>query len=226
MDLTALALYDQALLCLAALLMFSAIWLLAIGRVFTLVAVFAFQGGLLGATAAVVAYSTAQPHLYISAALALGLKAVVIPWMLRRLVRQLGMRHEVAVHGHPVLILVVGGALVVFSYYVALPIVELATTTGRNTIGISLAIVLLSMLLMITRSQAVAQVVGFMAMENGLFFAAVVATSGMPLVVELGVAFDILVAAILFGVFFLQLRETIDDFDVDRLSRLTEELPS
>lgn len=226
MDLESLPVYDQAVLCLAALALFTSIWLLAIGRVLTLVNVFAVQGALLGVTAGLVAFSTAQPHLFISAALALGLKALVIPWMLRRLVARLRMRHEVAVHGHPALILLAAAALVVFSYYVALPIVELATTTGRNTIGISLAIVLLSLLLMITRSQAVAQVVGFMAMENGLFFAAVVATSGMPLVVELGVAFDVLVAAILFGVFFLQLRETIEDFDVDRLSRLTEELPS
>ena len=80
----------------------------------------------------------------------------------------------------------------------------------------------LGLLMMVTRRQAVSQVVGFMAMENGLFLAAVTATSGMPLVVELGVAFDILVAAVLFGVFFLQIRDAIDSLDVDRLNRLAE----
>ena len=95
-------------------------------------------------------------------------------------------------------------------------------TATRNVIAVSLAVVVLGLLMMVTRRQAVSQVVGFMAMENGLFLAAVTATSGMPLVVELGVAFDILVAAVLFGVFFLQIRDAIDSLDVDRLNRLAE----
>jgi hydrogenase-4 component E len=78
------------------------------------------------------------------------------------------------------------------------------------------------MLLMITRKKAISQVIGFMSIENGLFFAAVVSTFGMPMVVELGVAFDVLVAAVLFGVFFFQMRESIDSLDVDRLNRLRE----
>jgi len=83
-------------------------------------------------------------------------------------------------------------------------------------------VILIGMLMIITRRKAVAQVIGFMSMENGLFFAAVVATYGMPMVVELGVAFDVLVAAILFGIFFLQIRAGIGSLDVDRLNRLTE----
>jgi hydrogenase-4 component E len=105
---------------------------------------------------------------------------------------------------------------------VALPIVHLATTTTRNAIAISIAVVLLGMLLMIARKKAIAQVIGFMSIENGLFFAAVVSTYGMPMVVELGVAFDVLVAAVLFGVFFFQMRASIDSLDVDRLNRLRE----
>jgi hydrogenase-4 component E len=82
--------------------------------------------------------------------------------------------------------------------------------------------VLLGMLLMIVRKKALSQVIGFMAIENGLFFAAVASTYGMPMVVELGIAFDVLVAAILFGVFFFQMRASIDSLDVDRLNRLRE----
>jgi hydrogenase-4 component E len=122
----------------------------------------------------------------------------------------------------PAVVLMSGASLVVFSYWVALPIVQLSTLITRNTIAVSIAIVLLGMLMIITRSKAVSQVVGFMSMENGLFFAAVVSTYGMPMVVELGVAFDVLVAAILFGVFFFQIRASIDSLDVDRLNRLTE----
>jgi len=100
-------------------------------------------------------------------------------------------------------------ALVIFCYYVTLPVEQLSLLVTRNTIAISLANVLLSMLLMISRRQAISQVVGFMAMENGLFFAALVSTYGMPMVVELGIAFDVLVAAILFGVFFFHIRDNI-----------------
>ena len=92
----------------------------------------------------------------------------------------------------------------------------------RNTIAVSIAVVLVGMLLMIARKKAVAQVIGFMSIENGLFFSAVVSTYGMPLIVELGVAFDVLVAAILFGVFFFHMRESFDTLDVDRLTRLSE----
>jgi hydrogenase-4 component E len=222
--LDALPLYDQAILVMAALVLFSSFALLGQSRMFSLIKVFAWQGALLAITSALVAFSTGQHHLYISAALTLALKAILIPWMLRRMVTHLGVRHEAEALGRPALVLLAGAALVVFSYYVALPIVQLSTLVTRNTIGISLAIVLLSMLLMITRRQAMSQVVGFMAIENGLFFAAVVSTAGMPMIVELGIAFDVLVAAVLFGVFFLHLRDTIDSLDVDRLSRLTEDV--
>jgi hydrogenase-4 component E len=105
---------------------------------------------------------------------------------------------------------------------VALPIVHLSGLATRNTIAVSIAVVLLGMLLMIARKKAVAQVIGFMSIENGLFFSAVVSTYGMPLIVELGVAFDVLVAAILFGVFFFHMSESFDSLDVDRLTRLSE----
>jgi hydrogenase-4 component E len=142
--------------------------------------------------------------------------------MLHRLSVRLNIHADVEPAASSALVLLGGGALVVFSYSVALPIVHLATMMTRNTIAVSLAVVLLGMLLMISRRKAVTQVIGFMSLENGLFFAAVVSTFGMPMVVELGVAFDVLVAAILFGVFFFQMRASIDSLDVDRLNRLSE----
>ena len=218
----AMPIHDQAILVLAALVLFTSFAMLARTRMFSLITVFAWQGALLALTTALVAYSTGQNHLYVSAGLTLGLKALLIPWMLRAMVVRLHVRHEVETLGWPSLVLIAGAGLVVFSYWVALPIVRLSALVTRDTVAVSLAVVLLAMLLMITRRQAVSQVVGFMALENGLFFAAVASTNGMPMVVELGVAFDVLVAAVLFGVFFLQLRDTIDSLDVDRLSRLSE----
>lgn len=219
---TDLNLYQQAILVLAALVLFTSFVLLAQTRILSLVRVFAWQGLLIAATAALVAWVTGQHHLYISAALTLALKALLIPWMLHRLVLRLDIHRETDAWVSTPATLLVGSALVVFSYYISLPIIQLSTLITRNTIAISLAVVLLAMLLMISRRKAVTHVVGFMSLENGLFFAALVSTYGMPMVVELGVAFDVLVAAVLFGVFFFQIRDSIESLDVDQLNRLRE----
>jgi hydrogenase-4 component E len=217
-----LSLYEQAIMMLAALVLFTSFSLLAQTRMINMIWVFAWQGVLLSATTALVALVSGQHHLYTSALLTLGLKALLIPWILHRLMIRLEIHSEVESLVRPALVLMAGASLVVFSYWVALPIVHISTLITRNTIAVSIAIVLLAMLMIITRRKAVSQVVGFMSMENGLFFAAVVSTYGMPMVVELGIAFDVLVAAILFGVFFFQIRASIDSLDVDRLNRLTE----
>lgn len=222
MNLQALSLYEQAILVLAAMVLFTSFVLLAQTRIGNLIRMFAWQGALLSATTALVAMVSKQHHLYISALLTFLLKALLIPWMLNRLAVRLNIHREVETTVSPTLVMLGAAALVVFCYYIALPIVHLTAHITRNVIAISLAVVLLSMLLIITRRKAVSQVVGFMSMENGLFFAAVVSTYGMPMVVELGIAFDVLVAMILFGVFFFQIRASFDSLDVDRLNRLTE----
>ncbi|NCO52880.1 MAG: formate hydrogenlyase [Deltaproteobacteria bacterium] len=217
-----LPLIEQLVLCLAALVLFTSFLLLAQGRIVSLIHTFAWQGGLLCAATCLMAINSGRYHLLISALLTLALKVFFIPWQLRRLVLRLDIRREVETIGNPSLIMLAGGALVLFSYYVVLPIRELSLLAARNTIAVSLAVILIGMLMIISRRKAVAQVIGFMSMENGLFFAAVVATYGMPMVVELGVAFDVLVAAILFGIFFFQLRAGIGSLDVDHLNRLHE----
>jgi hydrogenase-4 component E len=214
--------YEQAILVLSALVLYTSFALLAQSRLFDLINTFAWQGVLLAATAALVAFVSNQPHLYISALLTLSLKALLIPWILRSQVLKLKLHHEVETLTSTTLTSLGGVALVIFCYYVTLPVEHLSTLITRNTIAVSLANVLLSMLLLISHRQAVSQVVGFMAMENGLFFAALVSTYGMPMVVELGAAFDVLVAAVLFGVFFFHIRENLDSLDVDQMNRLSE----
>jgi hydrogenase-4 component E len=223
MDLITLSLYEQAILVLSALVLFTSFALLAQSRLLNLINLFAWQGGLLAVTAALVAFMSGQIPLYISALLTLALKAIAIPWMLRSQVIKLKLHREIESLNNTFLILLGGIAVVIFSYYITLPMEEFSgLLVTRNTIAVSLANVLLSMLLLISRRQAVTQVVGFMAMENGLFFAALVSTYGMPMVVELGIAFDVLVAAVLFGVFFFHIRENIDSLDVDQMNRLSE----
>jgi len=222
MEITQLSHYQQAILLLAALIALTSFLMLGQSRLLRLVFIFAVQGILLSITTALAADVLDSPHLYISALLTLTLKGIFIPIMLQRLVISMGLHRDMETLKNPARVMMAGTGLMVFSYYVCLPIVKLSPLITLNTIAISMAVVLLGMLLMITRRQAVAHVVGFMSIENGLFFAAVVSTYGMPMVVELGIAFDVLVAAVLFGVFFFHIRSSIDSLDVDQLNRLSE----
>jgi hydrogenase-4 component E len=213
---------QQAILMLAALVLFTSFALLAQTRVVAIIHVFAWQGALVAMTTALVAFDSGQHHLYISAGLTLLLKALFIPWLLHRLVKRMRIDKVAHTVEHPAVVLMIATALVIFCYYVAQPISQLAESITRHTIAISMSVVLLGMLMLVSRNKAVSQVVGFMSLENGLFFAAVAATHGMPKVVELGVAFDVLVAAIIFGVFFFQIRDSIDSLNVSELNRLSE----
>lgn len=216
------SLLHSVVLVLAALALFTAFAVLGQARLLSAIHAFAWQGALVAAVTLAVAVADAAPELYLSAALTFSLKALLIPWMLHRLVRRLGLSRHLDRPRHPLLSTLAAVAMVMFSYWLVLPLVQSSPAFTRNIVAISLAVVLIGLLTLVVRRQAVAQVLGFMAMENGLFLAAVSATRGMPLVVELGVAFDVLVAAVLFGVFFFQLRESIDSLDVDRLDRLNE----
>jgi hydrogenase-4 component E len=214
--------YTQAILSMAALIGFTSFLMLVQARLLRLIFVFAMQGFLLCLTTALVAYSQSNHHLYISAVMTLGLKVIFIPWMLRREVLQMNLHRDVQALNNQISIMLGGASLMVFSYYVLHPIVLTSSPVMLNALAVSLSVVLLGMLLMISHRQAVAHVVGFMSIENGLFFAAIVATKGMPMVVELGVAFDVLVAAVLFGIFFFHIRTSIDSLDVDLMNRLNE----
>ena len=222
MNLMQLSLLDQGVFVLAALALFLSFALLAQARLLAGIHMFAWQGAVLAAATALVAANGAH-HLFVSAGMTLALKALLIPYLLHRQVRKLKLERHVEPLAHPAMVLMAGAALVIFSYWMVAPIERLDYLTTRNILSLSLAVVLLGLLVMVTRRQAVAQVIGFMSMENGLFLAAVAATHGMPLVVELGVAFDVLVAAVLFGVFFLHISESIETLDVDRLNRLSGE---
>lgn len=214
--------YTQIILSMAALVGLTSFLMLVQGRLLRLIFVFALQGLLLTLTTALVAYSLGNHHLYISAVLTFVLKVIFIPWMLRREVIQMNMQRDIEALNNKTALMLGGASLMVFSYYVLDPIVQTTSPAMLNALAVSLSVVLLGMLLMISHRQAVAHVVGFMSIENGLFFAAIVATNGMPMVVELGIAFDVLVAAVLFGIFFFHIRTSIDSLDVDKLNRLNE----
>ena len=215
----------QLINLLAAILLLLAFAMLAQRRVVSLIDLFAAQGFVLALSTAVVAYTTGQPHLYQSTALTLLLKVFLLPWLLHRLVRKLDVRWEFEGLINIPTTMLIGIVLVVFSFNLALPISQLANTVTRSTLGIAMASIMLSFLMMITRRKAIPQVVGFLSMENGLFFAATSATYGMPMVVELGIALDVLVGMLILGVFFFQIREQFDSLDLKHFETLREHGP-
>ncbi len=208
---------------LAAMLLLIVFAMLGQRRIFSLINLFAWQGLVLSISTVVVAYSTAQQHLYYSAALTVLLKVLILPWLLYRLIRKLNIRWDVERLINIPTTMLVGIALVIFAFNLAAPISQLSEGITRGLIGIALASVLLSLLMMLTRRKAVSQVVAFLSLENSLFFAATSATQGMPLVVELGIALDVLVATFIFGIFFFQIRETFDSLDITHMEKLKDD---
>jgi hydrogenase-4 component E len=205
---------------LAAFLLLLSFSMLSQRRILTLIHLFAWQGAALAASTAIVAWSTGQTHLYYSALLTVLLKVILIPWVLHRLIDRLFVRWDIETLINIPTTMLIGIGLVIFAFALATPISQMATTLTRSTLGIALASVLLSFLMMIVRQKAVPQVIGFLAMENGLFFAATSATYGMPLVVELGVALDVLVGTFIFGIFFFHIRERFDSLDIRHMEKL------
>jgi len=168
------------------------------------------------------AYIQDAPHLYVTAAIALVFKTLIIPIALRRIVRRLDIHRSVeTVFGiGPTMLLGVG--LVALSILLIFPVTESADAFAREDLALALSVILLGLLTMITRRNAITQVIGFLSLENGLILAAV-GVRGMPLVVEISVAFSVLAAFVVFGVFFFRIRERFDTLDVQALGEFRGE---
>jgi len=192
-------------------------------RIVSLINLFTLQGLALVIASVLLGYATHQNELYVSAALTLVLKVVLIPWLLHTVIRRLNVRWDVETLINIPTTMLVGIALVIFSFSLALPVSQLSKSIAGGSLGIALACVLLSFLMMITRSKAVPQVIGFLSIENGLIFAATTVTNGMPMIVEIGVALDVLVGVLILGVFLFQIREQFDSLDIRHLESLKED---
>jgi hydrogenase-4 component E len=213
----------QSVNLFASVLLLLSFGMLSQRRILTLIHLFTLQGAALVAATVVVAYITNQHHLYYSAAITLVTKVILIPFLLHRLIDKLNVKWDVETLINIPTTMLIGILLVVFAFNLALPIAKLSSSIVHSTLGIALACVLLSFMMMITRAKAVPQVIGFLSMENGLFFAATAATYGMPMVVEFGIAFDVLVGMFILGVFMFQIREQFDSLDIRHLEKLKED---
>ena len=185
-------------------------------RLYSLINTLALHALVLAASVAWQARIQDAPHLYITALIALGFKAIVVPAALRRMVFKLGIHREIeAVVGVGATMLGAIG-LIALSLVVMLPATTHADPLAREDIALALSVVLIGLLMMVTRRNAVSQVAGFMSLENGIVLAATGA-QGMPLVVEISVAFSVLIAFIVIGIFLFRIRERFDSVDVSAL---------
>jgi len=218
------SIYQQFIASIAALILLTGFLLLIVKNPRRLVNIYASQSLLLASAALLEALITANHELYYSAALTFVLKVITITWLLQYLIKKfnLSQLNQIVVRQN---IWLLGGAtaLVLFSYHIITPIVSFNLLSDKNVLVVALSTILFGMLIMLVRREALAHVIGFMEIENGLFFAALIATHGMPMVVELGIAFDVLVAVILFSVLFFHIRSSIDSLDIDYLNRLRED---
>ena len=213
--------FDVAHLLAGGLVLVSFI-LLYQDRLFSLLNIYAFHAAILALSVAWQAQIQHAPHLYVTAAIALGFKAIIIPLALRRIVARLGIHREIETVVGIGLTMLAGMALVALSMIVMLKVTPEASPLAREDLAFALGVVLLGLLMMVTRRNAVSQVVGFMSLENGLVLAATGA-KGMPLVVEISFAFSILIAFIVIGIFLFRIRERFDTVDVQALDRFRGE---
>lgn len=191
-------------------------------RMYALLDVFRLHAVLLALSVTWQAYMQSAPHLLVTAGIALVFKAFIVPTALRRIVVRLGIHREIETVGGVGLTMLAGMGLVALSMVVILKVTPGADALAREDLAFALSVVLLGLLLMVTRRNAVTQVIGFMSLENGLVLAATGAM-GMPLVVEISVAFSVLIAFIVIGIFLFRIRERFDTVDVHALDRFRGE---
>lgn len=208
-----------ALVLVLQILMVGQRWLV------TNIRAFGAQSFLLASIAATIAYFNHAPHIYFVAVLTLALKAILVPVFLERLVMKIEIRQEIEPFVNVPLSVIISGLLTLLAYVVAESFHRPEETTGpaslgHNTLAVAIALFLIGFFMMVNRRKALTQVLGLLCLENGILLAAISLTYGMPLIVEIGVLFDVLVAALLLAILIYHISETFDSMDVSRLSRL------
>jgi hydrogenase-4 component E len=200
-------------------ILLTAVTLNAFKSIESYVKAYTINSWLLSSLIAVVAVLVGETHLYIAALLTLTTKGILIPLFLRRIVRQMRVTHEVQPFISNSVSLAISGILVAV-VYASLKDGIFVTGFSKNVLQISIAVILISLFVMITRKKALTQVIGLLFMENGLFLAGFSLTFGMPTIIELGVLFDMLMGVIILGIFAIQIKRAFASADLDKLTVL------
>lgn len=206
----------------AVMMLLTSVMAVATTRMRSLVSLFSLQSVFLAALAFIVAYSSGNNHIYIMCALTVALKVIVMPKMLTYIMSKIHVDKEVELSiGIPGSLLA-SGLMIILSYYITEPLLLSIETVERNCLALSVSIILIGLLMMSTRRKAITETVGLLMMENGLFLGAIALSHGMPLIVEIGAFFDVMVAVIIIGIFAYRINRSFNSVDTSFLRRLRE----
>jgi hydrogenase-4 component E len=210
---------DLVILCAAGMLV--SLYLM-VGQKALVVAIrlYGIQSLLLGAVGFAMGLGERQAHLFVTAGLTLALKGLLIPWFLLRVIDRVGIRREIEPYLNVPASLLVCLGLTVVGYRVSLGMAGAGQGVPHQVVGVALSMVLIGLFLMVTRRKAITQVLALLTVENAVFLVAVGATSGMPLVVELGISFDVILAVLVLGILVNRIADRFESMDTSRLSRL------
>jgi hydrogenase-4 component E len=202
-----------------ALILVSTFLILGSTRLYSCVRAFGIQSFLLACVAGIVAYSTGKSDIYIVALLTLVIKAAVIPYIFIYIIREIKVKREIELYVNVSPSLIIGGVLVVISYYLIRSI-NMLSDLSSFALSASMSLVSIGLFIMISRKKAIMQMLGILIMENGLFLGAISLTYGMPLLVELGIFFDVLIGVLIMGILIFRINKTFESIDTDMLKTL------
>jgi hydrogenase-4 component E len=204
---------------LGALLLFTSILILAASQVYRAIYAVAAQSLFIAIAGAVLATATGNRDLWVIAGITLVVKATLLPWVLHRVVQRMNVRREV----EPVIpisaTLALAVVIVVMSFHLSASLGPVRQAITGNALPVGIALTLLGVLVMAAQKKALTQMVGLFASENGIFFTAMAVTQGMPLIIEIGVILDVILAVLVMAIMVLRVRSTVDAdiADLDRL---------
>ena len=211
---------SQIITLLATLMLVLQLLLVGQRMLATSIRLFAAQSFLLAAIAGIICLATSAWHVGVVAILTIAGKVVFLPWILGRIVTRINIEQEIRPYLNMTASMLICGALTVLAYVVARPMTTL-DRLGSNTLAVAIALLLTGFFLMINRRKALTQVLALLTMENGVMLAAIALTPyGMPLMVEIGIFFDVVVAAMVLGILVFRIRETFTSMDVSKLNEL------
>jgi len=204
---------------LIAFILVSTFMILGSTRLYSCVRAFGIQSFLLACVAGIVAYSTGKNDIYIVALLTLIIKSAIIPYIFIYIIREIKVKREIELYVNISPSLIIGGILVVISYYL---IRSISVTSELSSLALSasMSLVSIGLFIMISRKKALMQMLGILIMENGLFLGAISLTYGMPLLVELGIFFDVLIGVLIMGILIFRINKTFESIDTDMLKNL------
>ena len=216
---------NRMITLMAALLLVLQIMMVTQRWLITSIRSFALQSLLLACIATTIAYYNNAPHIYAAAALMLIIKVILLPVLFEKLVRRIEIHQEIEPLVNAPISVITAGLLTLLAYVVAesfhRPDEPLGPASlGHNTLAVAIAIFLIGFFMMLNRRKALSQVLALLSLENGIFLAAISLTYGMPMIVEVGIFFDVLVGGVVLAILVYQIRDTFDSMDVSRLSRL------